>query len=516
MTRSAAPDHYGRARLKRALLHFLTGRLLSGGLGIVSLVLIVRHLPAEQFGLYAAMLSLQVVFLAYSSFGIEPAMERYLPELRLNSSGRVILRFVGSVIAIRLACLLLAVLALRLAVPWIAQWLGVADVGRVLDAYVWVILAVALMNISGVALEAMLEQKTAQISAVVYAGVRFALILAGIVSGSLDIDAVVRLDMFGALAAFAVSVIALVRLGLADSAPMQRAKEGADEGLGSVWARFRPFAAKNYIAQLIMQTYGAHALRLAVTSLAGLLETARLGFAMSMSELVQRYLPATLLMRMIRPVFVSRFVEHRDFGQLNAFANLVLKLNVLVLAPLLGFVAACGNDASALISAGRYTDVGWILFGVVLLLFPTSHQIVVSILANTLEENDIQVKSALVGLSGVVLAWLLIPRFGAYGALSASIASAIAYNATSAALLRRRGYPYKVDFAGISRLFVAAAAGAIPAWAFARGVDGPFGLIVAGAALLIVYVAVASRYRGFTAEERAMINRLLPKPVFFF
>jgi O-antigen/teichoic acid export membrane protein len=237
---------------------------------------------------------------------------------------------------------------------------------------------------------------------------------------------------------------------------------------------------------------------------------------MSMSELVQRYLPATLLMRMIRPVFVSRYVERRDFGQLNAFANLVLKLNVLVLAPLLGFVAVCGNEASAIVSAGRYMDVGWILFGVVLLLFPTSHQIVVSILANTLEENDIQIKSALVGLSGVLVAWMLIPSYGAYGALTASIASAVSYNATSALLLRRRGYAYRVDSKGLARLFGAAAAGAIPAWALARGVDGLFGLIVAGAALLVVYVAVASRYRAFSADERDMINRLLPKPVFFF
>ncbi|MBL8469178.1 lipopolysaccharide biosynthesis protein [Methyloversatilis discipulorum] len=516
MTRSAAPEHYGRARLKRALLHFLTGRLLSGGLGIVSLVLIVRHLPAEQFGLYAAMLSLQVVFLAYSSFGIEPAMERYLPELRLRAGGAEVLRFVGTAIAIRLAFLLLAILSLRLVVPWIAQWLGITDVGRLLDAYVWVILAVALMNIAGVALEAMLEQKTAQISAVVYAGVRFALILSGILAGSLDIAAVVRLDLYGALAAFGLSVIALIRLGLIDDGSVHPDGGRVPAGERTIWGRFRLFAIKNFLAQMIMQTYGPHALRLAVTSLAGLLETARLGFAMSMSELVQRYLPATLLMRMIRPVFVSRYVERRDFGQLNAFANLVLKLNVLVLAPLLGFVAACGNEASAIVSAGRYTDVGWILFGVVLLLFPTSHQIVVSILANTLEENDIQIKSALVGLSGVLIAWMLIPSYGAYGALIASIASAVAYNSTSALLLRQRGYAYRVDSKGLARLFGAAAAGAIPAWALARGVDGLFGLILAGASLLVVYVAVASRYRAFSADERDMINRLLPKPVFFF
>jgi O-antigen/teichoic acid export membrane protein len=513
MNRANVGDHYGRERLKRALLHFITGRLVSGGLGIASLILVIRHLPTQEFGLYAAMLSLQVVFLAYSSFGVEPAMERYLPEIRLTAAPGTLLRFMGTVLLLRLIFLGLSVILLKGAVPLLARYLGMSDFDKILDSYVWVILAVALMNISGVALEALLQQKAAQFSAVLYAAIRFSFILYGVTQETLNIDEIVALDLYSALGAFSVSCIALLRYGMVDHKTCV-STSGTEKS--TIWLRFRPFAAKNFSAQIVMQTYGPHALRLGVTSLSGLVETARLGFAMGLSELVQRYLPATLLMRMIRPVFVSRYVANGDFQQLNSFANLVLKLNVLALAPLLAFVAVCGDTFSSLVSAGKYEDAHWILFGVVFLLFPLSHQIVVSILANTLEENDVQVKSALVGLSGISVAYLFIPEFGAYGALLASVCSAIAYNLTTATLLRRRGYKYKVDYRGLLKLFTASAAGGFCAWATTFFFDGVIGLFLAGLTLLVVFVLVASRWKGFSWEERNLINGMLPRNIFFF
>lgn len=513
MTEEDSALHYGRARYKRALVHFATGRVASGVLGVMSLLVLVRVLPEAQFGLYAAMLSMQVVFLAYSSFGLEPAMERYLPELRLTGTTQATVGFVARILGLRLAILCLSALLLRMIAPYLSDQLNVADFSAALDSYVWVILAVALMNTSGVALEALWEQKAAQISAVFYAAIRFSMILAAALNETLDIAYVIQLDLSAALAAFAFSLFALFRLG---GRPTNGDEVARDALLPSIWARVRPFAAKNYLAQILMQTYSPHALRLVVTSLVGLLETARLGFAMSLSDIVQRYLPATLLMRMIRPVFVSRYAENRDFHQLNAFANIVLKLNVFLLAPLLALVAVCGSPLSDLLSGGKYSDSQWVLFCVLLLLLPLSNQLVCSILANTLEENDIQIKAAVFGLIGLFCSFLLVPEFGVYGALVSSALSAVVYNYAAVHMLRRRGYNYRIDALGIMKLFSAAAVGGVVAFLAVWPLSGFVAIASGSIVVMVSFALVAWRIRAFTVNERAMLNSLLPKPVFVF
>jgi O-antigen/teichoic acid export membrane protein len=505
-------DLYSRSRVRRALIHFLTGRAVSGVLGLVSLLLIVRWLAPADFGLYAALLSIQVVFLAVSSFGIETAMERYLPEVRLKAGAQAILPFIGGVLLLRVVVLAAAAAMLLALLAMLLPLIGLEGQGAAVRSYVWVILATALMNLGGVALEALLHQKPAQFAAMSYATTRLFLLIFAIRSGTVSIEDVIRLDLAAAVLGALINAAALARY--ARGATFNRTTL-ADPGL---WRRVRSFAMRNYAAQTLMQAYGVHAMRLGVTSLSGLAETARLGFAMSLSDVVQRYLPALLLMRMIRPVFVSRYVERNDFSQLNGFANIVLKLNILFLAPALAFVASLGDRFSALISGGQYADARWLLFGSLALLVSSSHQTVVSILANTLEANDIQVKAALCAVVGVPVGLTLIPLVGAYGALAASLTSAVVYNAAAASLLRRRGHPYRVDFGGIARIFAAAAAAALAAWLATAwlGAGGPTTLLVGGAVLVLVFVPTAILLKGFTVAERDVINSLLPRRIFPF
>jgi O-antigen/teichoic acid export membrane protein len=512
---SRGADPYGRARLRRALMHFLTGRLLSSVLGIVNLVAVIRLLPTHEFGLYAALLSMQVVFLAASSFGIESTMERYLPEVRLRGGHAAVQPFVLRALGLRLAGLLISAVLFTAALPMTLPWLGLAEREGLVSLYVWVIVAVALMNSAGAALEALLHQPAAQAAGILYAGVRAVLIAWGAYDGNLTVAEVVRLDLYAALAAFALALSALLLYARHD------ANTKVSDGPEPIWRRFAGFAGRNFAGQILLQASGNHVMRLALTSWSGLLETARYGFATSLAELMLRYLPATLLMRLIRPVFISRYIENRDFAQLNAFANIVLKLNMLMLAPAIAFVLAAGDLLVGSVSGGRYADAQWLLLGVLTLLGPFSHQAVISIVAGTLEENDIQIYAALAALAALPVAALSIPELGAYGALLAAIVGAAIYNAMAAWLLRRRGFDYRIDLGGLGRLLLASAVAAAVCWAALVGLrllPWPRTALLAAALTIcvIAFVACAARVRAFTPAERKTIHGMVPRRAFPF
>jgi O-antigen/teichoic acid export membrane protein len=508
-------DPYARTRLRQALLHFLSGRLLSSLLGVFNLLALIRLLTPQEFGLYAALLSLQVLFLAASSFGIETTMERYLPEVRIRQGRSAVLPYIMRSLGMRLAALAATAVALLVGLPWLLPMLDLAAHESVVTQYVWVIVAVALMNSASTAHEALLHQHAAQTAAVAYAGVRTALILWGASDGGLTIEEVVVLDLVAAVTALTILLAAIGGYARDAFKPSGLPKDA------NLWRRFYVFASRNFAGQLLLMASGNHTMRLALTASSGLLETARFGFAMSLAEMLQRYLPATLLLRMIRPIFVSRYIENRNFAQLNAFANLVLKLNMLMLVPAIAFVAAAGAPLADALSGGRYADAKWLLLGMLLLLITVSHQTVISILAGTLEENDIQIRAGGVALLAVPLAFVLIPSFGAYGSLIAAASGAVLYNVTCAWLLRRRGFDYGIDMAGLGRLFVAGIPAACATWitlAASAAVEWqrPAVLVAASAACLLAFVLCAARFKAFTPAERQTIHGLMPRRAFPF
>jgi O-antigen/teichoic acid export membrane protein len=190
-------------------------------------------------------------------------------------------------------------------------------------------------------------------------------------------------------------------------------------------------------------------MKLLVTRLLGVLQAAVYGFAYSLADTVQRYLPAVLLLRLIKPVFVTQYVKTGDFEQLNIMARLILKLNLLVLTPAIALAAVYGGDLLALMSGGKYADGHWLFVGILALLVLSSHQLVLSLLASTLEKNTMQLYAGLVSTVAFPSALWLVPMWGPFGAVAASAIGGLTYNVFATRYLRHAGFPYLPDLAAL-------------------------------------------------------------------
>lgn len=501
--------HYNRSRVQSALKRFLLGRVATGVLGLLFFVLVLRSLEREEFGAYTVLLALQAAVAVLATLGIEATLERFLPELRTQSDEVAVSQLILLGVVARGAVLLVVALVATVTMNWWVPALSLQPFAATVPlALLWLVLF-GLMSTCTAIHEALLNQGTAQLAQSSYSLVKTALFLV-LPLGLSQSGGLHRVMVCEALATGLALVLALATL-----------RRGAVKGLPAprrAWAalpitlrgRMLRYGLKNYGAQLLMLLYGADALRLVASSQAGLAQTGRFGAVHSLYEYVQRYLPAFMLMRLIRPVFVARYTATKDFQALNAMASMVLKVNLLVLTPLLVFFYGAGDELLAALSKGRYSDAGYLLVAYVALLVPLSNQWVVSIVANTTEQNDTQVKAALFAVPGIAVGAWFTSDYGVAALVAGAWCSALAYNAAAVVMLRRAGLPMRPDWRA---LFVCAACGGAACAALSLitrfAVPDSAWRMSLAAALAVVSLLAVLVADLFSRDERQVIRGLL-------
>lgn len=503
-------NHYGKEAVQTSLLHFLFGKALNAVVSLITLVALARWLDPTDYGVYIALLALQGSLLAVSSLGIDATTERFMPELRMRHADSELLGFVLGAVGVRFAALLvLALIAWLLAEP-ITQLVGLAMYLNAFQLWLAVVVMTGILSFAVVLLEAMLHQRQAQRCMSIYVVAKILALSLTQHYSPLDIKALVWIEIAATGIAATTGLWLLFR-------------HFSNAGMQSGWqivlanrARMRRFAFFNYVAQVVFQLFNAEIMKLLVTRLLGVLQSARYGFAYSLADTVQRYLPAVLLLRLIKPVFISRYTKTGDIAELNAMARIILKLNLLVLIPMIGFAAVYGGDLLALLTKGKYADAHWILVGVLGLLVLTSHQLVLSLLASTLEKNTMQLYAGLASTVAFPCALLLVPELGPMGAVAASALGGIVYNTFATVYLRRSGVDYRPDLRGACVFLL----GGISLYGVSMFISSMLtGLTGLGVALIVgsmSYFSIVRILSAFEDKERAMLNSILPKRIFIF
>jgi O-antigen/teichoic acid export membrane protein len=114
------------------------------------------------------------------------------------------------------------------------------------------------------------------------------------------------------------------------------------------------------------------------------------------------------------------------------------------------YVLVYGKEFVSLISKGKYADSHFLLASILVVLVPSTHQWVLSIVASTIERNELQLKSALIAVVMLPVAMIAIPEMGLYGAVFSIYLGSIFYNVYATKYLRKMGYPYRqgLEWAG--------------------------------------------------------------------
>ena len=485
---------------RRGLLHFALGKVGSAALGASFLLLTVRLLDPVAYGRYITVMAMAEMFYLVTGLGLSTVAQRYVAEYRLRAPASEFAALLRSQFRRRLVYSACGTGLLLLTWPQAMAWSGLA-----LDKSWMGPLALLLAASAGVSfleevLGACLLQGYAQGLAVMRNLLRVAVVvLAARLGDGLQLRTLLWAEALVALGSW-LAAEALVRRWA------RQTPSAADVAPGYQAAAMAAVSRRFYAVQLVGQAYGVNIGKLLVMRFLGAGQAAVFGVAQSIADMVRNYLPAQLLAGWVRPLMVARYLQRQDMDEVCMIANLVFKLNLLGLLPLLALFATVGDTVLAGLSAGRYPEAAGVLTILMLALVLQTAHLLLSMITLTLEAPAANLRATGLAACTLPLVVWLVAAMGVQGAAWAMVLTEGVWIASAFVMLRRHGHRIAVEMGGIAKLSFEAALAAGAATGLVH-----FGLSALGAAaaLVVVFVLSCLVLRPATSREIDQISRLL-------
>jgi len=507
---------YSAERVRRALLHFLVGKAGTAIASFVFVIVCARALSVEDYGKYVVLLGALAASTTLISLGLEALAERFLPEIILSRAESV-REFIAKIFLVRLGALLALAVGVTLIHEPLFRFLNVIEWGGELGAILSLLILFGLFRLILSVLDCTLHQKQSQVTSVILIAIKITSFYLIFTYVRTDFNSILYAELAGYVGAvfFAVYALKVSVLGNANDWVAQLSTRNADKGRCDhasqpLHRRMRRFAQYNYSAQVLLELQGPTGLRVLAGIVAGPASAAGFGVVLQVAELVQRYLPTTLLIRLIRPVFVSRYVETKRFETLNGFATILIKFNLLVLAPLVMMAIAIGSDAVEQIAGAKYNNLGGMLSLALLLVVTLSHTAIISLIANTMEMNFLQLQGGVFALFGTALGVWLSGPLGVSALFVGAVGFGVAYNVFAVWRLRQLGHKYVQDRTSIIRIWCVSGVLFLPLFGL-KGFGVPVvALMFAAVGVGAVYLTCLKWMMKFSESEMGNIAKVLP------
>ncbi|MFG6417032.1 lipopolysaccharide biosynthesis protein [Roseateles sp. DC23W] len=512
MTNETSPSTAAVA--KKSLSHFAIGKVLAALVGIATLLLLVRSLSRDHYGVYITLFAAFEILQLAASPGAYAVAFRYLPELRPAGGGVGLKALVQRLTAYRIATLMVCAAGLFIAAPAVAELAGGAYTTSVVRLFALLLCFEGTARFIDVEFESLLQQGRAQVSALLRNGAKLLGLL--LVGGAGRHE--VTLELWLSIEVATSALGAVVSSGLLLHYGAKRARESVAQTLHMpTMARLLRFSVPTYFSQVLFLLTGAEMVKLLVSRLLGAQVIAAFGFASALSATVQKYLPSYLLIGWVRPLFISARASGRSTADLVQLAGTVIKINVLMLAPITTALLIAGEPLLALISGGRMTDGLVYLYFFVFLLFIQSARTVIALLGFTMEVGSGSLVATLVSVLGIGLGLAGYSSLGIWALCGGLAASELIWGVVMAVYLRASGMSFRLPWLSLAKFAASIALTASTLHALgvadlARG--GLAQLLLALAAAVMVCLLFCAVLRPFTGDERALINKLLPLKVF--
>lgn len=505
-------SRYGSERIGRGLMHFVLGKGVSAVAGVSAMLLVVRELSVESFAAYSVLVALVEMLTAISGLGLIHVLLRYVPELYAKHYQASLRNLIFSSLGLRSGVLLLAALIAYMFAAELAPHIGL---GSVIVAYQVFLLVVVLRSTShflSQILESTLHQGVVQFGYSIGTVARLVGMLYLLQQGDVQLVEVIWIEAIGDVLSLLVMLFGVIQV-----ITSKVSKDEHTEDNGS-WLRqhlkqIAKFALAGYLQHLAITPYGGHMNRLVGGSVLNVGAMAAYGFAQSLYEYMKRYLPAQLLVGLIRPVVVARYCERRDFSVAARLCEQVLQINILLILGLFVMLVVGSGEVLAAISAGKYGSESMLILVVLflVLLLETQRQ-QIELLVQTVERYQYLIRSNLLLASSIILAVVLLPLLGAVSFPAANAIGLFVANFWVQRQMQTADFHFRHDWFATGRVVVLCVI-AVLFGEVAKHLGLPWYLATIIAALvyvILVFVVCGGMVRCFVRELTGQRKNQLP------
>lgn len=443
-------QHYSKERVRRGITNFLIGKGVSSVAGFGAMVLVVRLLPVNMFAVYSVLVALIEVITALSGLGLGHVLLRYVPELYANHYLSALRQLIFKSLQLRTTILLTLAFICYSASEKIAPLLGLEDWTTAFEVFLLVVIFRSTGHFLSQILESTLHQGAAQLGFSLAALARLVGMTFLLKKENAELVDVIRVEAFSDMLAMLVMLVRVTRVAVNREGEVD-APSGNQKRLRDYLCQIRNFALTGYIQHVVVLPFGSNMNRMLGGRMLSTMAMANFGFALSLYEYVKRYLPAQLLVGLIRPVVVARFTEKKDFCAAAKLCEQVLHVNILLVGFGITYLCVGGSETLAIISGGKYgNEANGILICLLIVLLLETHRLQLEVLVQTVERYAIMIPSNLLLSASVIAAVIIIPTIGPIAFPLANGCGLLVANTWVQHRLKANGYVYRFNWSNLA------------------------------------------------------------------
>ena len=376
---------------------FLLGRLAAAALSFVANILIVRMLAEDAYASYATLTGLQLILLLLFSFGIERVMARYAGVGAMNWARRSLLQLVGGGVLLRAATLLLLAIATIPLADGIAKLLNVPSWNQVAPVFWVYTIFFGVYEVLQAVAQSFMCQKAIRVSLTVQWGLRV-LVVSFYVFFQLPLGLAEVMWIFAATSIIPILVLLPSVLTVIRGRPESVDVEGAEKNFRQVLA----LGGHNYLEKLASLPSSGAFLRLLAANALPTLATASFGFYQTLWGVFHRHMPTTISMGMLEATVAGRYAMKRDILEIGTVLSVMFKINLLVLIPLVAWLAISGADIVSLLTGGKYVSHAWVLAVITFGLIPAGLWQLLIIHSNAVSRSKVLYRASVLASIAVI------------------------------------------------------------------------------------------------------------------
>lgn len=434
-------DPYSQHNLRKGALHYLMGRGAAGLAGFLTVLLLVRYMDVSNYAAYTSLSGVVSICGMLSSLGLERAVSLYVPEGRMYRPVKELSRFIWTISAIRFFTVLLVTLLLYVVWAEVNRVISVSEFKVFSAALACFIVGEAMFEHFSSVLQALVMQKTLTRLLIIQWAGRLVLIVAVVAVES-------RINWEQALWIFAIPELLGV-LGFAVVLMLYLRTLSDPEHIKSVngvwpaWRKVADIGLHNYGFMLLATPPQGYFMKILAAVYLSEEVVAAYGFCVSLAERVRRYIPLHFFYNMLEPVIMASYLKNNNFHELSNRCQLLYKSNLLLMVPLIAWVAVAGHTIIGLLTGGKYQDLSWILLLVLVQLTVGSHVVLLQLILNSLGKSRVLFNASLFALPVMIVAMKLALAADPLGLLLGPLLFSIAMNMYIVLHLARGNLVYK-------------------------------------------------------------------------
>lgn len=498
-----------KKKVRTSSVFAFSGRIVEQLASMIFTWLLIKELNHAEFGLYNLFLGLIAYLSISSSFGIIPAVKRFLPEFYQKRQAKSFFWIFKTGLFVRGILSIISIGIIAIFYRWIGPFLHIETYFSYYILFGIGVFFLLQARLFQRVLEALFFHKYIVFGSVIYSLTRV-LLLSTVFLMGYGLKMVFAVDIVSYFVLFSVYLLFFKTKGFPELKKVNKEDSFSRKDLSKRLLRYSGFSSLNDLGKNFLDISTGF---FVISHFLGPVALSYFAFSVRLGKMISRWLPSRMMRSVISPTFFARYGKSGDKRELSNMFNVLLKVNAFIIFPIFTLVGILGKEIIQFVFDIKYITAYPVLL--ILLIHFSMASFPVGLPLKTVEKPEILLIGKISSVYNLLMSIFLIQIWGIVG---------VALATTSAIIIKKLfEYHMSKKYAGIQIAWIGLGKivinclmmGIFTYWIHPFASSLPKLLMVLTLSM-VLYFIFSLFNKSFMEKERFMINKLIGKKVFVF